>query len=491
MQKVSRRRTTRPLLWCVLGAAVAITAWQVLVPPIVGLADQGDFARIIGPFGYGPAEKSPDLKFMYVVRRYVPDRTFRYPEWEQPTSEYLFTSAAVTLNRLVSRSGEFDLTVMGAVHALAFLTAFARLLWAIRRLRAAPVIWLLALLALTDAGYAAYWNSFYAEPASCIFFLLLIGESIDISQSPRPCAAQLTRWSLWAVLWVLAKAQNAPVGLILALFALRLAWWARKRTPRIVAAAGSAAIAAAAFFMLSTIPDRVRWVAGYDMLFRSIIPESQDPAADLATFGLDPSLARYRGTWAEGQPFYAMVTAGIFDRQATPFAIARFYLLRPARLWKHLKVMLRSTFLLRDFYGNFEKAAGYPPATQSRAFTAWSAFHTHVLARAGRGILFLLLLAAIAVAALWFRARGIRRRHLEWFALLLLSCLAALFTVVLGDCWDNIKHFYMFNLLLDACLISLAAQLTAVPLSKRRSAWRRYRTPPRLSPCLRDESEAR
>jgi hypothetical protein len=50
---------------------------------------------------------------------------------------------------------------------------------------------------------------------------------------------------------------------------------------------------------------------------------------------------------------------------------------------------------------------------------------------------------------------------LEWFALLLLSCLAALFTVVSGDCWDNIKHFYMFNLLLDACLIALAAQLTA------------------------------
>jgi hypothetical protein len=70
-----------------------------MVPPIVGLADQGDFARMIGRFGYGPEDKSPDLKFMYVVRKYVPDPAFRYPDWEQFNSEYLFVGSAVALNR--------------------------------------------------------------------------------------------------------------------------------------------------------------------------------------------------------------------------------------------------------------------------------------------------------------------------------------------------------------------------------------------------------
>ena len=60
------------------------------------------------------------------------------------------------------------------VHALAFLAVFARLLWVARRHRAYWLIWIAALVGLTDAGYAVYWNSFYAEPASCIFFLLLV-----------------------------------------------------------------------------------------------------------------------------------------------------------------------------------------------------------------------------------------------------------------------------------------------------------------------------
>jgi hypothetical protein len=37
----------------VIGAA-AILVYQILIPPIVRLADQGDFVRTIGRFGYGP-----------------------------------------------------------------------------------------------------------------------------------------------------------------------------------------------------------------------------------------------------------------------------------------------------------------------------------------------------------------------------------------------------------------------------------------------------
>lgn len=442
------------LRYAVLAVAAGIVAFQVLVPPIVGLADQGDFARMIGRFGYGPEDKSPDLKFMYVVPKYVPDPSFRYPEWEQFNSEYLFTGSAVALNHAISKDGKLDITVMGLVHALAFLAAFARLLRVTQRLRFAPLIWIALLIILTDAAYTAYWNSFYAEPASCIFFILLGAESIAVCESPDVTAGQMARWTLWAVLWVLAKPQNTPIGILLALFALRLRSWTGKRRTRRIALAGSAAMGAVTLFGALTVPLPVRWNTGYDMVFRAIVPESHHPAEDLQILGLDPSLAKYGGTWAEGHPFYELVTGGAFNEKITPFTIARFYLLRPARFWKHIKVMLGSAFLLRDFYGNFEKSAGYPPATRSRAFSFWSQFHAVWLARAALVVFFVLLLGPVALAWRWLRAPC---RHLEFAALLLACCLAALFTVLLGDCWDNIKHFYLFNLLFDACLVAALA----------------------------------
>src|ERR1019366_5208762 len=97
---------------------------------------------------------------IYVEPKYVRDAESRQPLWEQASSEYLFVGAALLLNRLISKDGALDITVVGLVHLIAFLTGFARLLWVTRRVEARAIIWIGALVALTDAGYAVYWNSF-------------------------------------------------------------------------------------------------------------------------------------------------------------------------------------------------------------------------------------------------------------------------------------------------------------------------------------------
>src|SRR5579864_2229734 len=161
MRRVSRRQI---LAWMIVAAAAVILIFQLLIPPVVGLADQGDFGRVIGRFGYAPEDRSATIA--YVAPKYVPDPTARRREWEQPSSEYLFVACAILLNKIVSRDGKLDIVVIGAVHALAFLAAFARLLMVTKPYRASSFLWIAGLIVLTDAGYAAFWNSFYAEPAS-------------------------------------------------------------------------------------------------------------------------------------------------------------------------------------------------------------------------------------------------------------------------------------------------------------------------------------
>ena len=443
----------------VLAAAGAILAYQLFIPPIVGLADQGDFIRTIGRFGYGPQHHA-SLEYVYVEPKYIPDPQYRSPYWEQANSEYLFVGAALLLHKLVSKDGALDITVAGFVHALAFLAVFARLLWVTRRERARTLLWIGALVALTDAGYAVYWNSWYAEPASCMFFLLLLAEAVEMARAGQTSLTGILRWSLWAVLWILAKPQNAPVGLILGLFTFRLAMWAGSKPARAVAVAGGCAMFACAAFNVLAMPGYGRQANTYGVIFSGILPESKTPEADLRALGLDPQLAKYSGTgaWTPGTDFPEMAASGVLRRVNT-FAVLRFYLLRPARMWRRLHGLLPIiTFLRRDWYGNFEPSAGLPPAAQSHAFTLWSGFHERVLPYVNRWIVFALAAWPLLAAWRWIRGRDIlRRRRLELLTLLPVCCLAALFSAVYGDAFDVIKHLYLFNLLLDTCMLYVAS----------------------------------
>src|SRR5437868_1254971 len=79
----------------IVAITVAFVAYQSFLPPIVGLADQGDFARTIGRFGYGPEDKTPGNKYAFVPRKYVPDPSARVIVQEQVSSEYLFAGSAI------------------------------------------------------------------------------------------------------------------------------------------------------------------------------------------------------------------------------------------------------------------------------------------------------------------------------------------------------------------------------------------------------------
>ena len=443
----------------VLAAAGAILTYQLFIPPIVGLADQGDFVRTIGRFGYGPQHHG-SLEYTYVERKYIPDPHYRSPYWEQANSEYLFVGAALSLNKLVSKDGALDITVAGFVHALALLAAIARLLWVVRRDRAHALLRIGAAVALTDAGYAVYLNSFYAEPASCIFFLLLLAEAVELARAGQTSLAGILRWSLWSVLWILAKPQNAPIGLILGLFTFRLAMGAPSKRARVATVVGGCAMFACAAFNVTAMPGYGRQANTYGMVFSGILGDSKSPEADLRALGLDPQLAKYAGTgaWSAGTYFPQVAASGVLKRVNT-FTVLRFYLLRPARMWRRLHGLLpKITFLRWSGYGNFEPSAGLPPAAQSRAFTLWSGFHEHVLPSVNKWIVFALAGWPLLAAWRWSRDRAaVRRRRLELAALLPVCCLAALFSAVYGDAFDVIKHMYLFNLLLDTCMLYAAS----------------------------------
>src|SRR4051812_600281 len=61
--------------WVFIAIFVAILAFQVLVPPIIGLANNGDFGKVAGYWGLGAPS---DLDYKYVSSHYSFDPKFGY-----------------------------------------------------------------------------------------------------------------------------------------------------------------------------------------------------------------------------------------------------------------------------------------------------------------------------------------------------------------------------------------------------------------------------
>jgi hypothetical protein len=448
-------------------AIFAVLGYQLLLPPIVGLADQGDYARLLGPFHLGPTVKAFEQRYYgFLNRTYTRDPTFRTPGWEGFTSQYLFVGCAVALNRLISKDGLLDIRVLGVIHIAAFLGASYWLLGATRRLPHHYLISLALIFIFCDVGYVSYFNSFFSEPASYLFLLLLLAVWLEIISGE---ANRLALFTVCGVLFITAKPQNCIAGILLAGYVLRFRWIVKKRLPAPVC---SVVLACASVAMYLEAPKMLRRAAVYNMVFMTIVPGSPDPAEELRSFGLDPGLAKYAGTaaFSPNTMFWYPEFQEQLAKRVNHFRILLYYLQRPARFLRLVQgVLPRSTSLRAEYSGNFEQASGYPPMFRSKAFSLWSDFREHWFSRYA-SIPFLLLIVSVPVA-LWVavRARNIRKRLLaECYCMLALLALVSFFTTILGDAHDTVKHLFVYNVLTDICatfavVVAVASAARAAP----------------------------
>ncbi len=349
-----------------LVAAAAIIGYQILCPPIIGLADQGDFRRVIGKFGYGPEQ--PATYYGFVTLKYVRDLAYRWPDWEQFSSEDLFVGAAVLANKVVSKDGKLDIRVIGVLHALAFLAAFA---WLLHETRGFPQS--------NSSGFFSPDSNRCCARDLLQHFLcrtrfihllrfLVSGEHRSVrarnfystAHEMVPMGSSIrTR-----------KPMNAPLGLLLGAYAIRLGWRSK------LAWAGTVAILSAAVFIIVTAPMPMRDVNAYDLVFLAVLPESKTPAADAVTLGIDPALAVLSGTgaWGANSAFSELKLRGIIGKQVTIFTIMRFYLARPARMWRRIRRELQVAILLRPPTGKFRPLVRTSGRVDERRFYALERF---------------------------------------------------------------------------------------------------------------------
>jgi hypothetical protein len=452
------------LEWLAVLLATAAIIFQTFLPPVVGLANNGDFPKIIGQFDVGNPSADPDV-FRFADVRHVVDAKYHY-ESRFYSSELVLFAAALGLNSVSFDPDIFDMRVLGAVHAGVFLLAFYRLLPLVRSFR--PVLrWgvlFLILFAFTDVMYVSYFNSFYMDTAALLFLFLTVVSFLRALRWQRPA----DRWLfvVSAVLLITSKTQHFPLGIPLALL---LAWkgglltsgrgWLF-RTLSVTAVMASTAFSA----QLGT-PSYYPALGTYTVIFFELLPKSKSVVSDLKELGLDESYQRYVGTHAYS-PNAGMRDPQFeedFGKRRLYGRIGRFFLKHPVRALEVSVSRLDSAGRQRPRLGNFDRRTGFPEFTQSRNFAAWSGLKTLVFGEhGGRYLLYALSLALFVTVVAFLRRASLPEGMPIAIGALAAMMLLELLVASFADALDPERHFSLFSALTDLLLVS-GVCLAAVP----------------------------
>jgi len=350
--------------------------YQLFIPPLIGIADNGDFVRLRYPNGLAniPSE-ADDQRFNYVHSKYaiVPEPKVGIHYFH--SSSHLFVGAARWLNVLLVSSSIFDLRVLAAVYLVCFLLGIYLILIFTRKF---AVHWRYLIAAAlfimnTDTAYMAYFNSFYSEPTALVALIIVVGCSL-LLMSRQGGFIALAGYFAAAGLLITAKPMYVPFAALFIPFGAYLTRFVSFRFRWGVTGAVSCVLLILAAANYAVTPEWLRMKANYIAIFGVLLPDSPNPSEDLLVLNLRPEWIRYSGTTpydADGPVETDAAFRRDFTTRVRTFTIPRYFLMRPAQLYRvaaHVTPQLVKT--LPGYAGYYEESSGKP--ARSKPPAPWS-----------------------------------------------------------------------------------------------------------------------
>jgi hypothetical protein len=437
-----------------LALAAAIVGYQILVPPVVGLGNSGDFGKVIGVFALAGHVEDENA---WAQTRYEFNPEKRY--WaEFYSSEHVVMALAVAANTVLGKDGYFDVRAIGLIHGALLLVALF-LLWTL--LEDSPRVLRIAtcgavLLCFTDVMYVSYLNSFYMDVAAWLFLSIAAMLYLRLLRSRR--WTDVVWFGVCSALAITSKAQHGILGFWLAglLLAAGFALWPKQRRWTIAAAAGL--ILLAGVWIAKSSPPDYASRGVFTMAFYRILPHAKNADQTIRDLGLDESYLRYTGmhSFAEGSPMEDRAFVERFRHRISYGSLIWFYLTHPRDTYTALRHSLNEAGAQRPNLGNFDRQTGYPPFHTSRAFAFWSGLKKRAFDRQGSRYLFTFLFLAAAVGALL----AAQRVSLHWpdvlgGGVLIGTAFTALCVASLADAVDVSRHHLLFYVLFDMLVVLL------------------------------------
>ncbi len=446
-------------------AVAVLLWWQLYGRGFAGLADNGDWPRLMRQVGLA---FSPDDRLTYGERlvRFLPHSDAGLDWQSYPTSAGSLVRLVVAADRAVQGRAPFDIGVLGFAYAVSFLACLYGLLRSTRRLRPVPRVVAVAFggLLVTDFAFTAYFHSLYSEPVAIIAVLAAVAAGLrwstqlgSIRWAAMTCLALLTALT--------AKAQYAPTGLLIALALAVVAVRALSRRVwqrGIVTAMVAVLLLGAAAADTTLQPSRLVRYNTWDATYVEILPHTGDPSSALRELGLDTRLAAFSGrnAYQSGTPLHDARLSRQFPMPVPSRERLLVYWTRhPGQL---VSLLWRGHSGLREwrpqYLANTTTAPHYPRRTLLSGGTFWSGT-VRALGPVATPVVLVVLLTGLVAPLASRRRRALApdtRGPLSVLSLISLAASSQYAAVLLGDGrYELVKHLLLFDLLWGATAVGL------------------------------------
>jgi hypothetical protein len=456
--------------------AIAITFFVLFNPPVPGVADQGDFGRVMTAAGLEDKSPSPDYYsrwYKYVTAEYAMDSVdlLRLTGIIPATS----TIYPVTLARLACKMfgmEYFNTKALAFIYAILYIfslfTCFRYLKF--KEIATAIFFVMLALLILMDGNYLIWFNSLYGEPTMIISLIMFSASILYIAANINQTSPRIILLVfISAFLFLGAKMQCFSALPFIALLILRVIQMYNKQPNKPKIKTHLTVFTLLLTYYVGGIYLTVNHTCGVDTEFNSvfygILKNSKDPQGDLKALGLSTDLALEIGKHAY-LPSYRYVkyvprsplTTKEFNNKMSNFKLLRFYLLNPDRFIDGMKYTSSKIYDTRGLYlGKFEKSDVPEIKYFFDRFTLWSGFRVSKLPKSLFFLIFFYFSVIVVSIIEYIRKKTDTswRLRIELLWLIMIIGLVQFPMPYIGNGEaDTSKQLFLFNFTFDIVLLS-------------------------------------
>lgn len=468
---------------------LAITCIALFMKPYIGMADNGDYFRIL--YSNGLYFSTPNYDSYYFGHFIKEFGIFQYVNENGGglfTSQSLFIRLSMWINMLFDRT-TFDIRVQAGIFTALYTVAVYLLVeavtWKLPRRFGYPIA-ALAIFIFADTAYTAYFNSFFAESIVMIMMLFVLASGLLLYRKRYNDYVMLGVFFVSALLLTTSKQQNAPVGVIIGLLGIFLIFIRKQKSFRAIAASTLVVLMLAGVATYTLIPKEFVNINKYHAMTRGVLQQSDDPEKTLEQFGINRQYAILNGI-NYYEPYTTVdVDSPVLEEHFYPKygfgSILKFYTTNPGKAVGMLNLAAQSAFQIRPpAMGNYELAAGKAFGEHTRFFSGYSLLKAAMAPKTfGFVVIWIMIvLGAYLPGFVMALRRGDRRGALQFpvIAMIILMGLSGIMVSIIGagDA-DLSKHEFLFTAAFDLVTFLLLGDLL------HRSLWRSLPVPTHEQP---------
>lgn len=436
-----------------------ITVFTLFTAPYVGMADNGDFFRII--YSNGLYFNLPDYDsryFGYFVKQFGIYQYYNENSSMLVSSQSLFIKLAIVVNKLVFSKEVFDIRFQAAIYMILYVAAVYLLIEAVTYTmsrKRGMIVAVIAIFIFGDTGYTAYFNSFFSESVVMIMMIFVIASWLLLYRKRYNDYVMLALFLISTLILTTSKQQNAPVGMVISVFAVSLIWIRKDHVFRYLTAASLALMMLAGIATYLNISKEFVNINQYHAMTRGVLMESENPETALKSFGINEQYAILKENTYYDQYGTVDVKSDVLEKdfysQYGFVSILKYYVTHPDQMGSILNTAAKSAYTIKPAaMGNYEKSVGKEFRAQSHFFTLYSVLKEKLAPRTfGFILLWMAVITGIYMPSFVAAVKARNFRSMQRLMLIVATMLVGLSGIFVsiigaGDA-DIAKHEFLFT----------------------------------------------